>query len=280
MTRTEQTNAPAAAHPDPQREMDVAIRAARLSAPLIDGDHGVRYAFVPDGFSLREITHPDNVPPDIRQAVTLDDAESLIRYVNRFSDNRSVLVADIDAARVTAILDYHGDNQTGALVRALCAHTAHLQLRQSEELRRWSEMEGKLHSQAVFAEFLDENAVDIVDPEPAVMIEIARDLEATQGVTFKASNRLQTGERSLTYETETRAHGDMIVPQRFVIEVPLFVGEEPVRIDCSFRFRILPDGLKLGFVWRRLEYRRQAEFTAIAHRVSEATGRPVVMGRL
>lgn len=265
---------------NPRAALDAAIDAARIASPIIEGNHGKRHALVPSGYTVEDISDHHALPPRINQSVEVDDAGSLIAYANRFSDARSVLIADIDQMTITARLDWHHNNAaTPPLEPQACQHLACLMLRKSEEFKRWSGMENSLHPQAAFAEFLDENASDIIDPDPATMIEIARELEATQGVAFKSSVRLQTGERSLTYETETHTKGDIKVPTRFTLQIPLFVGEEPVDIVASFRFRPAPDGLKLGFVWRRVEYRMQAEFHQIATRVAEGTGLPVFFGR-
>lgn len=270
----------------PESALDAAIRAAALREPVISGPHGSRHILVPEGFRLEDHPDPYALPPYATGKVTLDDADSLIRYVNRFQDARSVLIADYDTLSVVAFLDYHAGNNGDGLddpehsfSPGPCRHIASLCLRESEEFKRWAEMEDALHDQMAFAEFLDENAADIADPDPADFIEIARELEATQGVNFKSSTRLQTGERSLVYETETHVRGEMKVPTTFTLEIPLFQGEEPSEIHASFRFRPSPQGLKLGFVWRRVEYRRQGQFSLIAHRVAEETGRPVMFGR-
>ncbi|MGY6704914.1 DUF2303 family protein [Roseinatronobacter sp.] len=268
----------------PGETLETVLKAARIASPVVTLAHGQTVAFVPDDFSLEDISDPHRLPPHIRQAVTVDDADSLIAYINRFSDDRSVIIADLDALSITAVLDWHSQNQVpediGMTLEAQpCSHKAALKLRNSEEFARWAAMEGVLHSQMEFAEFLDENSADIIDPNPAVMIEIARDLEATQGVAFKSGVRLQTGERSFTYETETHVKSDLVVPQRFTLSFPLFFGESPTEIEASFRFRPQSDGLKLGFVWRRVEYVRQAKFREMAFRVAEATGLPVFQGR-
>ncbi|MBW4982522.1 YfdQ family protein [Mameliella sp. CS4] len=272
MTETAQT--------DPRAALDVALNAARLADPVIEGEHGKRFTFGPTDFKLTEIPNPHALPPHIQAQPVVDDAQSLITYANRFSSAESLLIADIDSLRVMACLDYHAGNQDSEpLVPGPRKHTATLQLRESEEFKRWNEVQGELIDQMAFAEFLDENASDIIDPEPTVMIEIARDLEATQGVNFKSSTRLQTGERSIVYETETHTKGEMKVPTQFTLQIPLFAGEAPVDITASFRFRPSAGGLKLGFVWRRVEYRRQAEFQQVATRIAEGTGLPVVFGR-
>src|SRR5690606_24603427 len=116
-------------------------------------------------------------------------------------------------------------------------------LRPSEEWARWDEFEGALRPQAEFAAFLEENAVDILEPESAAMIEVSRDLEATQGVAFMASTRLENGDRKFVYETETHVKGDVQVPREFKLHIPLYQGENPVELSAALRFRVASGGL-------------------------------------
>ena len=275
------TSASAEAHPE--SALDAAIKAARLASPVIDGPHGARHILVPEGFRLEAAHDPHALPPHIiKTAVVVDQRASLSAYVNRFSDARSILIADYDAGSIKAVLDWHFDNAVvdgGSLDPQPREHSCTLKLRPSEEFKRWAEMENSFHGQAEFAAFLEENAVDVIDPEPAVLIEISRDLEGTQGVTFKSSTRLENGDRSFVYETETRAKGDIKVPREFVLSIPLYEGEEPVPLRCAFRWRINGGQLQMGFIWRRVEYQRRAHFMQIAIAAAEETGRPVFFGR-
>lgn len=265
---------------NPRAALDVALEAARLADPVIQGPHGARHIALPDGYRLHDVKDPFALPPYINATRTVvDERASLAAYVNRFSDHRSILVADYDSGRINALLDYHGCNSEGELRPGPRQHTCILKLRDSEEFQRWSKMQGKFHSQAEFAAFLEENAIDVVDPEPAVLIEISRDLEATQGVTFKSSTRLESGDRAFVYENETRVKGEVRVPREFVLNIPLYAGEGPVMLRCAFRFRINAGGLELGFEWRRVEYQRQAYFAQIATQAAEETGLPVYFGR-
>lgn len=259
---------------DPRAALDAAIDAARLAEPTIDfGDRA--FAFVPEGYKLQDISDPLRLPDRIRQHVTLDDRQSLTAFVNRFQSDDAVLIADFDALTIRAQIDFH----TAAGEPRACEFKADLVLRKSEEFQRWDKVEGELHEQGSFAEFLEENAVDIVSPEPAVMIEISRDLEATQDVAFKSAARPESGDRAFVYETETRTKGELKVPREFAISIPIYQGEPPEILRARFRFRVSPKGLMLGFVWHRVEYQRQAHFAAIATQVAEDTGRPVYFGR-
>lgn len=264
----------------PRQFLDTAIAVAARETPLIDLGNGQRRVIVPNGFDLHTADDPHALPPFIKSKVVVDDRASLVAYTNRFADSRSVLVADYDAGTIAAVLDYHGCNAEGELQPAPGRHLATLKLRDSEEFKRWNAIQGDRLPQAEFAAFLEENSEDICDPDPAVMIEISRDLEATQGVTFKSSTRLENGDRAFVYETETRTKGELRVPREFHLQIPLYQGEAPARLRCAFRWQVSGGGLVLGFEWRRVEYLRQAFFAQIATQASEETGVPVFYGRL
>jgi len=258
--------------------LDAGIAAATLNEPKIDHPDGRSHVLIPDGFKLEDVSPPHLLPDHIRQKVTVDDLGSMIQYAKRFADTRSIIIADYDAGTIAAHLDWHGANND---VKA-CDHVSHsvtLKLRDSEEYKRWNKAEGDLHSQEEFAIFIEENVHDVTDPEPGVLIEICRDLEASQGVAFRSGVRLENGDRTFRYETETKIKSEISVPTEIGLSIPLYNGEPPTDIRAKFRFRPTPQGLMLGFRWHRVEYRRQATFVEMATKAVEETGLPVFYGR-
>lgn len=265
-------------HAHPREALDAAIDAARIANPIITPADGREHALVPHGYALHDVTDPHRLPPMIRAAVTMDDRASLSAYANRFSDTRSILLADIDKGTIRACLDWHHNNEAG-LAPQHATHRATLQLRDSEEFKRWDEMEGEMHPQTNFAMFLEENVSDVVNPAPSVLLEICRDLEATQGVKFRSGVRLDNGDRTFVYQDETHVKNDITVPTEITLSIPLYQGEAPIEAKAKFRFRPTPDGLMLGFRWHRVKYQRDATFTEIAHKIAEETGLPAYFGR-
>lgn len=264
----------------PIHALDAAIDGARLADPQINMPDGRQFAFVPDRFTLKDITPAHLLPDHIRQTVTVDDRQSLSQYTNRFSDGRTVLMADYDAGTITAHLDWHHDNEHDAPCDPQqTAHKALLILRDSEEFKRWNKMEGDMHAQADFAMFIEENVADVSDPDHGVLLEICRDLEATNNMKFRSGVRLENGDRTFHYEDETQVKNDLTVPTEITLSIPLYQGEEPTDIRAKFRFRPTPSGLLLGFRWHRVEYQRQATFSEMAHKAAEETGRPLFFGR-
>ncbi len=115
----------------------------------------------------------------------------------------------------------------------------------------------------------------MVDPEAASLIEICRDLEATQGINFKSGVRLDNGDRTFTYEDETKVKNELVVPSEIKLAIPLYYGEEPTIITAKFRFRVKPGALYFGFTWHRVEYQRQAKFRELATLAADETGMPI-----
>ncbi len=272
----------------PMSALNAAISAARLAAPLVRGPRDRSWLIVPPGFRVDAYDDPHALPPYVRAEVRIEDRESMATYVNRFSDTRSVLFAAYgdgkEAPRVVAALDWHERSDPGApddsLAPQPACHRATLTLRPSEEFGRWSALQGKLIGQGEFARFLEENAADILSPEAGQMIEIARDLEATVGVQFRSTVRLDNGDRGLVYETETKARGTVAIPRSFRLLIPLWHGEAQQEVECLFRWKIAEGGLAMGFEWRRVEYVRQAQFRELAHLLAEQTGLPLVFGTI
>ena len=266
---------------DPRAALDTAIEAARLASPVIDGPDGRTHVALPARISLHDISDPNRLPSRVKQAVTVDDRASLAAYANRFKSDRSIIIADFDALMISARLDWHEHNQGVTFPEP--GHNDHavtLALRPSEEFSRWDEMEGKIHPQADFARFLEENSVDIGWPEAGVMVEISRDFEATAGQFYKSAVRLDNGDRKLVFETETKVQNGVIIPEKFTLSIPIYNGEKPEDLTCLFRWRAQGGGaVGLGFQWHRVEYQRRAHFAQIAHTASEETGLPVYMGR-
>ncbi|OWU83829.1 hypothetical protein ATO6_15480 [Oceanicola sp. 22II-s10i] len=265
---------------DPRGSLDAAIDAARLAQPVIKTDDGREFHFVPAGHQLIDHSDPFRMPPYIHQQVVVDDRASLVAYANRFSDDRSIILADINAGTIKACLDWHTANQGDTPNAAQPGkHSVTLKLQDSEEYARWDKMEGGMHAQADFAMFIEENVADVEDPDHSTLLEICRDLEATQGTVFRSGVRLENGDRSFTYETETKVKGTLSVPTEITLAIPLYHGEDPVTIRAKFRFKVSGDGLLLGFRWHRVEYQRQATFRAMAFQAAEETGLLVMFGR-
>lgn len=266
----------------PGETLETVLKAARIADPRHTGPDGSQYLALPEGFRLHELVDDRRLTPWPHQRVTVDARASLSAYANRFSDDRSIIIADYDALTISARLDFHHHNQDPSEVRSgPDAHSVTLKLRPSEEFTRWDTfVKAKFVEQETFARFLEENSADVLQPDPATLIEISRDFEATVGQTYKTSTRLDNGDRRIIFQSETNATNDVVVPKKITLRIPFYNGEEPSDIEAHFRWRGTSGGaVVFALEWHRVEYHRRAHFNAIAFTAAEETGLPVFLGR-
>jgi uncharacterized protein YfdQ (DUF2303 family) len=239
---------------------DANITADALHAAIILGqqianphlEFTVPYAVVPDGskvVSLMAYKYPGGITPErIAAHVALADAKSFCEYVKSYADDRTRIFADPATHKFTAIIDYHG---AGERKPEFLSHRAALQLTKDERWKIWIGGNEKLFSQSDFAEFLEDNAADISEPEAAVMLEVARDLHAHTDVNFDSKVTPKNGQVQLKYTETINAGvgaGNLEVPEFFKIRIPIFYGEESLTLRARLRFRI--SGGKLSFQYK------------------------------
>jgi hypothetical protein len=147
------------------------------------------------------------------------------------------------------------------------AHRAVLQLRHSQEWATWTSRNEKLMSHTDFANFLEENAIDVVSPDGAALLELTRDLQVKGGVTFKSSVRMgDTVSFEYQKADDVSTKGDLELPAMISIAIPVYFGEEPITMNVLLRRKIDDGQLFLGFKIMRMENVKQSEFLRIATR--------------
>lgn len=232
---------------------------------------------------LAEQSAPDRLPAPldrIKAHRKFHDVQSFGGYVAHYSQTDSLLVADIDAGILRAVLDYHGpavsDESYGPQT---CDHIASLVLQDSDEWKIWDAFEGEWHTQDEFMLFLEQYAKDLIRPDEASILELVQDFSVTEGVEFKSAKRLDNGDRRITYNRETQT-GDLIIPKKLVLDIPLYRGEPSVTLEAHFRYRISGGALKLSYVWHRAFDVRKAAFELAVANASEASGLRAYFGEV
>lgn len=266
---------------------------ANTSANRVNAADGREYVIVPDGFDLSDITDPDRLRDFIAARPVFDAAGSLAGYVNRFTGPNSVLFADVDKGQVIARLDYHGRSDVPKDADATLGppqqdrHLAVLQLRETEEFQQWSQFcgvgedEPVFWDQGAFAAFLDENRVDVEEPDGAELLEIVKDLQTVQSSNFTGKVDLTNGDATFKFETDTQEVQRVKLPKTVRLRLAIYDGEDPVSIECALRWRASGSGgARLALVMRRIGRVKRELFGEVAARVAEATGLPLYFGRV
>lgn len=234
----------------------------------------IPYVVVPDGhkvISLKDQLFHEHrqAPTRIEQTATFSDAGSLIDYINRFRSESVMVGATRSTLSVEAVLDYHVDAAKPRWAR----HRAKLALQLSDEWRLWLGKDRSAFSQVDFAEFIEDNARDIV--EAADMLEVSRGLYATKNVNFRNAVNLSNGTSEVSYSEEVSGavrNSSISIPQIFTLEIPVFRGEAPVKMAARFRYRLDDGKLKLYYVLNKPDRLLDAAFEAIVDRIGKETG--------
>lgn len=191
-------------------------------------------------------------PTMVRADVELYDMPSFAAYVNRFKNAESLVFADERASTFTAVLDYHqapaGDKGIGP---RWLRNRAFLKLVHTDEWNEWMAHDGKGQSQDAFAQFLEDHIPDIAEPSGALLVEIARSLEASISGSFKSAIRAQDGSITFGYVKDVQASakdGAVKVPTEVKLMLKPYESlPDRYPVIGKLRYRITGGSLTLWF---------------------------------
>jgi uncharacterized protein YfdQ (DUF2303 family) len=216
-------------------------------------------------------------PTRKRGTVTLNDVGSFVAYVNAEKTIETRLYGSYAAPGFTAVFNDHDDGGAGWR-----DYRANYACPLSIEWKTWKGMDGKQMLQEQFAQFIENNLPDIANPPAADMLEISRSLEAKKKVNFASGIRLSNGQNELTYEEEisgTASKGKLIVPEEFIIGIPVLEGGIKYAVTARLRYRI-GDGGKMAMWYELLRPHKIVEDAVFAvwNDIADKTELPVFNG--
>lgn len=212
------------------------------------------------------------MPKVVASTVTLQKSQSLAAYINRFKNADTVLFADIASSSMTAVIDYHGQPPAGDVAGGtkpdprLACHRAMLQLAFSEQWKVWTAKDGVLMSQLDFADFLEQNGVDLYDPQGADLLELIQDLHTYAKSTVKTRVRagaISNLDFARDNEVTGSKDGTVPMPNQMQLRIPIYFGEPEVTVPALMRFQLNDGTIRLGYRLVRPETVRQIEFQRV-----------------
>lgn len=225
----------------PTTETDAVAALAIASGALLPED----LALVPKGYSVEDLSRYGAQPRRIKQAVTVRDEGSFDSYLARFADDRLAVFADLDAGTFRAVLDYHVASVVASTAEQAPQwghHTCTLALTPSEAWKTWTARDGNQMLQTAFAEFIESNALDVTSPTGAALLEAAKNVQQVRNVTFGSKVDLDNGDLVFNYSSETKPKGNVALPERITLAVPVYLGGPRYEVQARVRFRISDDG--------------------------------------
>ena len=247
--------------------------------PVGDGECG--FIVIPEHYAAVSVEKFFDRPRQTAASVTCMTVDSFVTYVDAWKGSpqgRPLAFADEERGRIACVLDYDTAKEPSRR-----QHHCALVLEVTKEWAAWTAKSGVEMGQAAFAKFLEDNLLDVVQPDGGTLLEVATSLEVRRGVQFLSAVRLQDGQRQFTYQEagEAAAKGDIRIPETIVLGIAPWKGCEPYRIDARLRYRISPEkGLTLWFDLVRPHRVIADAFGQIRKAVAERTGIAVLDGRV
>jgi uncharacterized protein YfdQ (DUF2303 family) len=259
-----------------QAIVDTALAAAEPSS-LEAGD--VASIVVPAGATLQLLDLEDKLPNPRRKQGTARffDAASIASYVNRHKDEATALYIDDDSYKVVAVLNGHAEDSPG-----WGDHRAELYVRRTDAWKRWRDHDDQLIDQESFAEHIERNLIDIVEPAGAHLLELAQTFQATSKAEFRSAKQLANGERQFQFNEEISAsggrNGEITIPKEFVLGIAPFEGVDPYKLRARLRYRLREGRLTIGYVLDNPKDIERTAFVDMAQEVSGSTDLTSLLG--
>lgn len=206
-----------------------------------------------------------------RGNTTVTDTASFVKLVGKLTDafvepSDVAIYASVDAVTVTAVLNH----------LTWCDHTVTLKLEYSPEFKHWVKANNTMVSQMQFADHLQDGRAVVVEPSAADLMQIARTFKAKRNVSYESGVHLQSGDVQFTYHEETKAgagaKGNIEIPERFTLNLPVFLGGAVFPLEAELRYNADQGGLKLGYRLDNPDLVLRSAFTTVLEQVGEQLG--------
>ncbi len=279
------------------REIEEEATGKKANIMVLPNGHTVQ--------TLKKVFDEYRTAPERREGqARLESLESFIDHTNRFKDDGSAIFAHVptaEQARLISVLDYHPAGAES--LPRFGNHRGLYDFPVSTEWQTWQKVDKKPMEQGDFAAFLEDHIGDVIDPPrdgddsdplrglkerlsgrfagPGKMMEISKGLDIKSSDRVRNIVRLDTGEIDATFTSEHQdANGEkLIVPNLFVIAIPVFQHGTMYRLAVRLRYRKQGGGLLWSFNLWRADLAFQDAITEALTTVGEKTGLPVYRGR-
>ena len=214
------------------------------------------------------------------------DVKTFLEYLRDFKNPSTRIFYNQDG-KFVAIIDYHEKaNSEGAKPVNLARHGEHiayLNLKRSPEWENWIKNSGEAMGQQAFAEFMEDNTRDLLDPTIEVMMQVATGLHATVGSTFRQAINQSNGATAFQFDTTVNGQvqgANTEVPNKFQVGLRPFMGCCRYPIDCRLRYRVGGGGVQWHYKALHTDPVTELAMDAIVKRITEDAGITPALGNI
>jgi uncharacterized protein YfdQ (DUF2303 family) len=257
--------------------------ATSAIAPEIMGHYA--HVVVPQGYAIKDIStdieKQEDTPNRKRGTVQLKSLQSLLDYMHaqQISDAAiadAFVYANPDQRTITAIFN---DQLTKPGWRD---HRAVFSAEFTPEFKRWMDWNSKQMGQTEFAEFVEDNMVDITEPASAKLLDMALTIQAKTDINFSSAKRLQNGQVQLQYTEAINAtagtNGGMEIPKEFTLGLRIFKNGEGYKLRARLKYRLNAGAIKFWYELDRPERSIEDAFAGYVETLRTTSGFTVLLG--
>lgn len=239
---------------------------------------------LPDGYTIQDISaivesaqEHQNRPKGV---VHLGDVPSLLTYcADQNAGSCGYLYADPDARTITAVFN----DQRLPGMPGWRDHRAHFAALYTPEFGNWLKHNKVQMTQGDFAEFIEDNFVDLQGTDAQTLLNVATTIQASTGISFSSARRLQDGQTQLTYneniDAKAGADGALKIPQTFTLGLRIFKNGEGYKLTARLKYRMAGGSVKFWYELERPERAVEDAFTGYVEQVRTASGYVVLIGK-
>lgn len=257
--------------------LKTALEALQTSIVPNATKDGNDYLVIPANATVYDLEKLLNAPRRIQQKITFARLDSFCSYVNEFKKSGTRIFVNSKTGGAHAILDYHT-----AEAASWKSHSAKFDPVFTESWQKWNGSNNQSFDQRKFALFIEDNALDIIEPAPAEMLDISQTLTAVINVNFKKGTHLENGSEQLQYEETIDAkagrRGQLEVPSIFTLEISVFEGRPKRRVQARLRYSIKEGVLSFSYALIRLQEILNPEIEQLSEDIAKQTGTRPLFG--
>ena len=237
-------------------------------------EDAIPYVILPPNHSVKTIEETLPTPTRYRNKPVFVQPDSFTDYVNELkSSNTRIYVTS--PIQIVAVIDHQHDNSP-----AWGDHRATLNLVQDPDWLLWKQKNATSMSQRDFAQFLEDNIEAIVAPSGAELIDLIRNIKASQKVEI-TGNVQDPDNASGSFVIETKGKGgkgDLELPSEIALALPVYFGGTKDTIKARLRFQISQPSLSLRYELIRVERFERTALEKLVEEIESDTGIAVWFG--
>jgi uncharacterized protein YfdQ (DUF2303 family) len=211
-----------------------------------------------------------------RGFVDVHEPNDFVTYVTMQEGPATTVWANEQERTITALF-----NDNTATEAGWRDHVARLRIDRDQDWMTWLDRDGLLGDQEWFADLLESQAGNVIEPDAATMLEIANNFQATRTSTFGQKVKVESGDVQLSWTDETTAtagSGHIDIPRRFTLSLSPFVGADPQQVEAHLRYRVRDGRLGIGYKLHRPDLIERRAFVDVMAAVGNGIEAPVLRG--